>query len=80
MVRKINQHIPSHNLNYRSEIAVDLIASKVIATRDSLFWYGFHVKKKKKTKRKFSNSIESNGSFTCVVIKSGSAAQFVTHL
>lgn len=48
MVRKINQHILSYNLNYRGGIAVDLMASKIIATRDSLFLYGFHVKKKKK--------------------------------
>lgn len=33
MVKKINQHILSYNLNYRSEIAVKLMASKVVATR-----------------------------------------------
>lgn len=53
MVKKINQHILSHNLNYRSEIAVKLMASKVVAIRrGSLFWHGFHGKKKKKEKRK----------------------------
>lgn len=46
VIEKINQHIISCNLNYRSEFAVKLTASKVVAIRKgSLFLHGFHGKK-----------------------------------
>lgn len=52
MVKTINQHILSCNLNYGSEIAVKLMASKVVATtRGSLYLHSFHGKKKKKEKK-----------------------------
>lgn len=64
MIEKINQHIISYNLNYRSEFAVKLTASKVVAIRKgSPFLHGFHGKKKRKEKRKYSNSTKSNGRF-----------------
>lgn len=66
VIEKINQHIISCNLNYRSEFAVKLTASKVVAIRKgSLFLHGFHGKKKRKEKRKYNNSTKSNGSSTC---------------
>jgi len=49
MVKRINQHILSYNLNYRSEIAMKLMASKVVTTRKGSLLHGFHGKKKEKS-------------------------------
>lgn len=52
MVKQRNQHTLSYNLNYRNEIAVKFMASKVAARRrDSLFLHCAHGKKKKKGKK-----------------------------
>lgn len=50
MVKQINQHILSCNLNYRNEIAVNFIASKVVVTRrfPLLGWYSWEKERKKK--------------------------------
>lgn len=49
MVKQINQHILSCNLNYRNEIAVNFMASKVVVTRFPLLgWYSWEKERKKK--------------------------------
>lgn len=65
VIEKINQHIISYNLNYRSDFTVKLTACKVVAIRKGSLLHGFHGKKKRKEKRKYSNSTKSNGSSTC---------------
>lgn len=51
MVKQINQHVLSCNLNYRNEIAVNFMASKVVVTRrfPLLGWYSWEKERKKKT-------------------------------
>lgn len=77
MIEKIKQYLFSYNLNYKSEIAVKLMASKVVARRRGLlFLHDFHGKKERKVK--FSLSIKRNASFACAVIKFGSSSHFAT--
>lgn len=51
MVKQINQHILSYNLNYRNEIAVKFMASIAVVTRFPLLvWYSWEKERKKKKK------------------------------
>lgn len=84
---KINQHILPYNLNYRSEIVLKLMASEVVAPRkipsSGTVFMVKRVSKRKERKwrenrEELRDSVQSNGSFTCAVIKLGSASRFVT--